>query len=70
MKQGSADRLIAPLGHIIPIPSHPGFALTLQCNEFTGEATHNNSIVFSLAQPGIDSTIYWSADPCFIDLAQ
>jgi ankyrin repeat protein len=28
LKQQSADRNVAPLGHIIMIPSHPVFALT------------------------------------------
>ena len=31
LKQQSADRHVAPLGHIIPIPSQPIFALSPEC---------------------------------------
>jgi hypothetical protein len=31
-----------PLGHIILIPSHPAFALSLQCRVLSGEAANEN----------------------------
>ena len=44
LKQQSADRHVAPLGHIILIPS--------------GEATNTNFIVFALTRSGLEPTIY------------
>jgi hypothetical protein len=51
-------RHVAPLGHIILIPSQPVFALSLYCYVFCGEAEHTNVIVFSLTQPELEPTIY------------
>ena len=55
LKQQSAGRHIAPLGHIILIPRQPVFTLfsLMLC-----EATHTNFIFFGLTQPGIEPTIY------------
>ena len=39
---------IAPLGHIIPIPSQPVFALTSECCMLNGEATNTNFIVLHI----------------------
>ena len=51
-------RHVAPLGHIILIPSQPVFALSPQCCVLSGEATNTNFIVFGLTQPGLEPTIY------------
>jgi hypothetical protein len=48
LKQQSADRHIASLGHFILIPSQPVFALTPFCCVLSGEATNTNLIVFGL----------------------
>ena len=45
LKQQSAGRHVAPLGHIILIPSQPVFALSPECCMLRGEATHTNCIV-------------------------
>jgi hypothetical protein len=47
LKQQSADRDVAPLGHIILIPKQPVFALSP-----SGEATNVNFIVFWFDQIG------------------
>jgi len=47
LKQQSADRDVAPLGHIIMIPKQPVFALSP-----SGEATNVNFIVFWFDQIG------------------
>ena len=44
LKQQSAGRHVAPLGHIILIPSQPVFALSPECCVLR-EATHTNGIV-------------------------
>jgi hypothetical protein len=44
LKQQSAGRHVAPLGHIILIPSQPVFALSPECCVHR-EATHTNVIV-------------------------
>jgi hypothetical protein len=54
----SADKHVAPLGHIIPIPSQPVFALSPYCCMLSGEATNINFIVFDLTKPGLKPTIY------------
>jgi hypothetical protein len=41
LKQQSADRHVAPLGHIILIPSQPIFAVSPQCCVLSGEAKQN-----------------------------
>ena len=52
LKQQSADRHVAPLGHIILIPNHPVFALSPQCCVLSGETTNTNLRVFGLTRPG------------------
>ena len=44
LKQQSANRHIAPLGHIILIPSQPVFALSPKCCVLSGKATITNFI--------------------------
>ena len=56
--QQSAGRHIAPLGHIILIPSQPVFALTPYCCVLNEEAKNTNFIVFGLSQPRLEPTIY------------
>ena len=58
LKQQSAGWHVAPLGHIILIPSRPVFALSPYCCVLRGEATNTNFIVFGLTPPGLESTIY------------
>ena len=58
LKQQPADRHVAPLGHIILIPSQPVFALSPQCCVLSGEATNANFIVFGFTRPGLEPTIY------------
>ena len=48
LKQQSAGRHVAPLGHIILILSQP----------VCGEATNSNFIVFGLTRPGLEPTMY------------
>ena len=48
LKQQSAGRYVAPLGHIILIPSQPVFDLSTKCCILSGEATNTNFIVFGL----------------------
>ena len=55
-KQQSAGRQVAPLGHIILIPSQPLFALSPKCA--CGEATNANFIVFGLTGRGLEPTVY------------
>jgi hypothetical protein len=58
LKQQSAGRHVAPPGHIILIPSRPVFALSPYCCVLSGEATNTNLIVFGLARPELEPTIY------------
>ena len=58
LKQQSAGRHVAPVGHIILIPSQPVFALSPWCCMLSGKATNFNFIVFGLTRPGIEPTIY------------
>ena len=58
LKQQSAGRHVAPLGHIILIPSQPVFALSPYCCVLSGEATNTNFIIFGLTRPGLEPTIY------------
>ena len=53
LKQQFAGRHIAPLGHIILIPSQPVCYCVL-----SGEATNTNFKVFGLTRPGLEPTIY------------
>jgi hypothetical protein len=57
-KQQSAERHVAPLGHIILISSQPIFALSPKCCVLCGEATHTNFIFLGLTRPGLEPTIY------------
>ena len=54
----SADRHVAPLGHIILMPSQLVFALSPQRCVLSGEATHTNFIVFDLSRSMLKPTIY------------
>jgi hypothetical protein len=56
LKQQSVGRHIAPLWHIILIPSQPVFVLSPWCCMLSGEATNTNFIVFSLTRPGLEPT--------------
>jgi hypothetical protein len=58
LKQQSVGRHVAPLGHIIPTPSQPVFALTPYCCMLSGEATITNFLAFGLTRPGIEHTSY------------
>ena len=58
LKQESADRHVAPLGHIILIPNQPIFALSPQCCGLSGKVTNTNFISFGLTRPGLEPTIY------------
>jgi hypothetical protein len=58
LKQQFEGRHVAPLRHIILIPSQPVFVLSPYCSVLSGEATHINSIVFGLIRPGLEPTIY------------
>ena len=49
----SAGRHVAPLGHIIMIPSQLDYALTPSCCVLNGDATNTIFIVFSLTRPGL-----------------
>ena len=60
LKQQSVDRHVAPLGHIILIPSQPVFTLSPYCCMFSGEAKYTNFIVFGLTRSGLKSMIYIS----------
>jgi hypothetical protein len=58
LKQQSADRHVAPLGHIIPILRKLVFPLSPYCCMLSREATHTNIIVFGLTRSGLELTIY------------
>ena len=51
-------RHVAPLGHIILIPSQPVSALTPKCCVLSGEATDANFIIFGLTRSRLKHTIY------------
>jgi hypothetical protein len=51
-------RYVAPLRHIILIPSQPVFAISPYCCVISGEATHTNFIFFCLTRPRLVPTIY------------
>ena len=50
MKQQSADRHVATLGHIILIPNKSVFSLPPYCCMLSGEAINTNLIVFDLTR--------------------
>ena len=54
----AVGKYVAPLGHIILIPSQPVFALSPYCCVLSGEATNTNFIVFCLTRPQFVPTIY------------
>jgi hypothetical protein len=58
LKQQSAGREVAPLEHIILIPSQPLFALPPECCVLSGEATNTNFIVFDMTRPRLGPTVY------------
>ena len=58
LKQQSADRHVAPLGHIILIPYQLVFALSPSCCIIIGEATNTNFTVFGFTRSGLEPTIY------------
>jgi len=60
MKQHPAGRHVATLGRIILIPRQSLFALTSKCCVLGGQAANANFIVFGVAQPGLEHTIYRS----------
>ena len=58
LKQQSADRHVASLGHIILILNQLVFALSPKCCVLSREATNTNFIVFGLTRSRLESTIY------------
>jgi hypothetical protein len=58
LRQQSADRHVALLGHTIVIPSQPTFVLSPPCCVLSGEATHIYFEVFGLTRSGLEPTIY------------
>ena len=60
LKQQSAGKHVAPLWHIIMIPSQPVISLSPWCCVLSRETINTNFIfiVFSLTQPELESTIY------------
>ena len=58
LKQQSACRHVAPLGHIIPIPNSPDFAPYSYCCVISGEATNTNFINLWLTWTWLEPTIY------------
>ena len=53
LKQQSADRHVAPLGHIFLILTQAVFALTLCCCIPSREAANTNFVVSDLTQQGV-----------------
>ena len=58
LKQKSAGRHVAPLGHIIPIPSQPVYVLFLLNAACLAEKQQIPILVFALTRPGFETTIY------------
>ena len=56
LKQLSAVRHVAPLGHIILISSRPVFSLSI--NAVLSEEATNTNFVLGLTRPGFEPTIY------------
>ena len=56
LKQQYTVRHVAPLGHIILIPSQPVFALSPEWCVLSGEVTHTNFIVFGWFEHTINRT--------------
>jgi hypothetical protein len=57
LKQQSAGRHVAPLGHIILIPSQIVSALTPSCCLLSGNSANTNYIVFGLIKLGLETKI-------------
>jgi hypothetical protein len=51
-KQQSAGRHVAPLGHIILIPSQPVFALSPYCCVISGEASKYQFLIIYIPMQG------------------
>ena len=68
LKQQSTGNYVAPLGHIISIPSQPVFAPTPYCCVLRGEATNTSFIV--LKHSPIWSYDNVCSDHCISDLNQ
>jgi len=58
LKQQSAGRHVAPLGHIILIQSQSFFVLTPKWYQLCGEAANTGVVIFGLTRPWLKSTIY------------
>jgi hypothetical protein len=58
LTQLSVGRHVAPLRHIILIPSQSVFALNPSCCVLSGEATNTNFKVFGLTRSLLEHTIY------------
>jgi hypothetical protein len=56
-KQQSADRHVAPLGHIILIPTQLIFVLTPYFSVLSRETTKNNFIALGLNRPRLELTM-------------
>jgi hypothetical protein len=54
LKQQSADRHVAPFGHVILIPSQPVFALSFYWCVLRRKTTHTNFIVLGLISSGLE----------------
>ena len=50
LKQHSADRNVAPLGHLIMIPRQPVFGFSSECSVLRVEATNVSFTVFGLTR--------------------
>ena len=58
LKQQSAEKHVAPLGHIIPIPSQAVFVRSPYFCMLSRKATNINFIVFALTRSRFEPTIY------------
>jgi hypothetical protein len=55
LKQQSVDRHVAPIGHIVLIPSQPVLALSPYCCVLSGATTNTNFTVFGVTRLGVDT---------------
>jgi hypothetical protein len=53
LKQQSVDRHVAPIGHIVLIPSQPVLALSPYCCVLSGATTNTNFTVFGVTRSGV-----------------
>ena len=58
LERQSANRHVAPLGHIILIPSQSVFLLFHECCTLSRQSTNTICIVFGLTRSGLEPTIY------------